>query len=191
MTRKIVYASFLILLLLSVILGFIDYSSYYRTERDINVVDLATFGLTLFLAWYVPNIIEKKASGTRFEKEMLIRHIERLRDSFAYIQNIVNQSTLPLVMTSEQALQINSLLADISRSLNQFQKLIDVCNYRSLAEDKELLVRKRIGYKQKVTGDRFQEPDFGYNSVQAAAIAGVYSEIEMACSLTIIKINRL
>jgi len=190
MIRKIIIAGASIFLLLVIILGFIWHSKYFKTERDINVVDLATFGLTLFLAWYVPNILEKKATGTRFEKEMLIRHIERLRDSFGVIQNIVNQATLPLMMTPEQGLQINSVLADLSRSLTQFNKLIEVCGYKELEADKELLVRKRIGYKQKVTGGQFQQQNFGYNSVQAASIATTYSEIEMTCSLIIIKINR-
>jgi len=83
----------LILVLAGAAIG-IGINHYYPTfpvEDKINLVDLATLLVTVFLAVYIPIFLEKHMHNKRYEKDVIIRKIEGLQSTIKEVNKTVTE----------------------------------------------------------------------------------------------------
>jgi hypothetical protein len=162
----------------------------FKLARELNLVDVFTALLTLFLAIYIPTRLERRLSSKRYELEVLIRGVERLQIELATIRSQVVSARSPL--GAEQAASIVQSFTNASHGVKTLAELSKLCERPDLALPlAQIEIRRRI-FKRLVTGGGFQSnPTFAYDSTQLAAIDSKYYENDLELAKLIIHINRL
>ena len=164
--------------------------SDFKFSREINIVDVATGGLTLFLAFYIPSRLDRRLSSQRYELEILIRGVERAQSEFTSVWDAVQAGSQPISAEVEAAI-IRSF-TNLSHSLNTLSELSKECGLPALGTPIVELEKQRRQFKWLVTGNGFQQtPQFYYTAEQIAAVRQDYFRINLACSRLIIQINRM
>src|SRR5687768_3140063 len=80
------------LLVIGIVVGYILHRYWtVPLEEKINAVDVVTLLATVFLAVYIPSFLEKHLHRERFEKEVIIRKVEKLQTTLAEINKVVSE----------------------------------------------------------------------------------------------------
>jgi hypothetical protein len=161
---------------------------YYKIplSEEINIVDVAMLITTVFLAVYVPSVLDKRTQVIHDEARVIERRVIEFQGFLRRI-NVIVQSN---VVDYEGCLSINNLLDVCDNRLETIATLLsyfdkddtlkeDVDNIKEFCKKRrELLFMKQVSQEGKTFGqsERKQEED-------------VYNQIDRASSLLLFKVN--
>lgn len=159
-------------------------------EDKINIVDVVTLLATVFLAIYIPNFLEKYIQDRRSEKDVVIRKVEQLQNSFKEVNNLVNVCYQTGSVTQSHSQLIIGRFTTISTELDTTKTLLDYCFPSKFTTELNNLITFRRRYKNIVTGGRFQQSNYKYDAVTKSEEERLFGSIDREICLMIIKINR-
>lgn len=161
----------------------------FTVERQINLVDLATGFLTLFLAFYIPRVIERRASSDRFALDILIKDVEQLRADALVLWHTVQASSNPL--QEAEAASLVRQFTNLSQSLRLLHETVKLLPELDVSATLTELEDLRAQWKRQVTGDGFQrDPLFAYQPDKLANIRTTHYTFRLACLRLIFQINQ-
>lgn len=163
---------------------------YYHIPLDdaINIVDVATLLVTIFLAVYIPGVFDRHMQ-VKQDKKVLIEHrLEDLQEFFHRINQMVQRET----ETSKDVYIINNTL-DVA--LNRFNIIVTLMDYLMLNEsfeDELLEIKGLIAEHRELLIDLEPGPQpnkFIYPEEIRDQEEKLYNKIDKATSILIFKIN--
>lgn len=95
---------------------------YFVLSKEIDISNLINIAITIWLAIFITDILEKKNNDNRIEKDMMISRIEDLYHITSSIQVESNTGQIHLSEAS-------SALKRINTSLSSVYKLIEKCHF--------------------------------------------------------------
>ncbi|MFD1260713.1 hypothetical protein [Entomomonas asaccharolytica] len=188
MHKVIKYFIYLLLIAIIISIGIIIPQYFNLAEVEtINIIDIATLVTTIFLAVYIPEVVEKRQKITHEKKSLIVERIDQLLDIYRKINMLIQQS---------QTNQINDL---------EITHFLDICQHRldtidillrhadlkvSFKDDIQRLIKLCEEHQQLL----YKEPsntDKGY--IYSATIRKqeelLYNKIDTACCLLIFKLS--
>lgn len=134
----------------SIFLGYITNSyEYFSIEKEINLVDLFNLIITIFIAFYFSNYLQKQTEQNKIEKDFIINKLKPILKDCENLKSSIKNSNL-------DRKKIDNLLSNISNGLyysNQFSTLcrknIEISNLKI----KMFSVKKNI--TEKVKGEKY------------------------------------
>lgn len=190
MTRYIIG---LILVGVGVAIG-IAIKYYFPTlplEEKINIVDLATLLVTIFLAIYIPAFLDKQMQNKRYEKDVIIRKIETLQCSFKEVNKLVTECVQKNAVSQSNCHLIINCFTSISNELESVITLVEHCHNKKLDKELTELINFRRDYKTLVTGGQFQAKNFKYSALTKKDEEVMYNKLDKAICMLIFKVNGL
>lgn len=189
MTR---YLLALVLVAVGVAVGIaIGHYIFLPLDDKINIIDLTTFLVTVFLAIYIPAFLDKQMQNSRYEKDVIIRKIESLQSSFKEINKLVTECVQKSVVSQSNCNLIINSFVSISNELESIITLIEYCHAKKLDNELTELKSFRRDYKNLVTGGKFQQRNFRYTALTKKEEEVLYNKIDKAICLFIFKVNRI
>lgn len=186
------YPLALVLVAVGVAVGIaIRHYHYIPLEDKINIIDLATLLVTIFLAIYIPAFLDKQLQNSRYEKDVIIRKIEALQSSFKEVNKIVNECVQKNAVSQSSCHLIINCFTSISNELESVITLIEFCHSKKLDTELTELKAFRREYKNLVTGGDFQQRNFKYTALTKKDEEILYNKIDKAICILIFKVNRL
>ena len=134
MTRKRVYNTIVFVFIGCVLGVVVKYWSFLTFNFEVNVFDVLTLIITVFLAWWVTTKLEKDSTAERFEKDILI---EKLKVMEGVMENIKQKATETEIVP----------LSDVIALINKF----DVLSHRvldSIENRYKSLVKVEVDYRK-------------------------------------------
>jgi|694.fasta_scaffold03634_8 hypothetical protein len=180
----------LILIVIGIALG-IAIRHYYMIplEEKINIVDLTTLLITIFLALYIPAFLDRRIQDKRYEKEVIIRKIEMLQNSFKDVNKLVTECVQKNSTSQTNCHLIINCFTSISNELETVITLLDHCYKGKLIKEINEIKVFRRDYKNLVTGGKFQSKNFKYSALTKKEEEKLYNNIDKAICLLIFKVN--
>ncbi len=183
--RYIIYTAFLCL---GIIIG-IAVNHYYQLPlaEAINIVDLATLVTTIFLAVYIPEVLDRKLEIQRDKKDLIEKRIEELQALYRRI-NLIVQGEEPV--SPKDILIIQNLLDVTNNKLNTIITLLTYSNMHvSFQEDIKTIRLLASQHKNLLWLEQTENPGFTYpDSIQQQEEA-LYNKIDETTCLLILKIS--
>lgn len=115
---------FLVIILLAIftlgiIVGKLINLSYFTIEKEINLIDLLSICVTLFVAWYISWVLETKKQDNRIEKDLIIQRTES-------IYQLIDDSSQKVVSGSIPFNEATSHIKRINVSITSINKLLKI-----------------------------------------------------------------
>lgn len=152
MTKKRVYNLLVALFVGSIIGVTIKYFSHFTFDFEISVFDFFQLVVTVFLAWWVAEKLEKDSTIERCEKDILIEKIKAMDGIVADLRQMVLSSDIvPLT-------DVNRLIGSFDEVSN---RVIDTLehNYNTILSDVENDYRNDIDALDNLCTNDEQDPD--------------------------------
>ena len=181
----------LILMLAGAAIG-IGINHYYPTfpvEDKINLVDLATLLVTVFLAVYIPIFLEKHMHNKRYEKDVIIRKIEGLQSTIKEVNKTVTECVQKNTVSITNSHTIINHFTTISNELDTLITLIDFCQKDKFKVEIEKVKSLRHQYRTIVTGGNFQRKNFKYPALTKKEEEVTYHKMDKELCMLIFKVN--
>lgn len=180
-----------IFVLLGILIG-VGLNHYYPNipiEDNINLVDLATLLVTIFLAIYIPIFLEKHMYNKRYEKEVIIRKIESLQNTVKEVNKTVTECVQKNVVSTTNSHFIINHFTNISNELDTLITLIDFCQKDKFKDEIAKIKSLRHQYKTTVTGGNFQRKNYKYQALTKKEEEIIYHKFDKELCLLIFKVN--
>lgn len=129
----------LFLIALGVVIG-IAIRHYYDIPlaQTINIIDVATLVTTIFLAVYIPEVLDRQLQVKRDKKELITRRIEELQALYRKINLLVQQGE----HTEKNDLAIDNTLDLCSHRLETIITLLTALNVKTSFNKEIRRIRK-------------------------------------------------
>lgn len=163
----------------------------FKLEEQINIIDLATLLVTIFLAFYIPAFLSKHMENLRFEKEVIIKKIIALQSSFNEVNKLVTECVQKNAVSQSKCHLIINSFTSISNELETVITLINYSHPKKLKPELTELKTFRREYKNLVTGGQFQHQNFKYSALTKKEEEKLFNKIDHSICMLIFKINRL
>lgn len=189
MTRILIV---LIIFLLGALFGSsaIHYTKNIQFEDKLNVVDLATLLVTIFLAFYIPSILEKKLHNRRYEKETNIKKLEEIQGTIKDINIIVKECYRKNSISKTNERLILSYFTTLSNQIKTFINLVSICHSGCFIPEISNLRNARKNYKDCITGGGFQTKGYVFSSGVKNEEERLFQDFDKQICELIIKINK-
>lgn len=188
-TAKILnYFLYISLIGIGLIIG-IAIRHYYSLplSETFNIIDLATLVTTVFLAIYIPQVLDKRLQITRDKKELIEKRIVELQALYRKI-NLITQEDNNI--TQKDYLAINNTL-DITQ--HKLETIATLLNYSKLdipfSNDIEKIKALNISHKEVFQSLKKQNGEYIETSDIQANEEILYNQIDQATSLLLFKIS--
>lgn len=179
-----------VLVLVGVAIGIvIGHYHLLPLEEKINIIDLATLLVTIFLALYIPAFLDKQIQNKRYEKDVIIRKIEALQSSFKDVNKLVTECAQKGAASQANCHLIINCFTNISNELESVITLIEHCHSNKLDKELNELKSFRREYKTLVTGGKFQTKNFKYTALTKKDEELLYNKIDKSICMLIFKVN--
>lgn len=156
-------------------------------SESFNIIDLATLMTTIFLAVYVPEVLDRKLQVTKDKKYLIEQRIEELQGLCRKV-NLLVQSDLQA--SSRSILIVNNTLDVTISKITTIRSLLIHSNLKNTFTEEldniELLCEK---HKQLLWIDETHIESFAYSLELQKEEELLYNEIDAATSLLIFKIS--
>lgn len=176
------------LITIGIIIG-IAIRHYYNIPiaETINMVDVGTLVVTIFLAVYIPEVLDRKLQIKRDKKDLIEKRIEELQVLYRRI-NLVVQSEE--VLKAKDFLVIKNL-SDISQ--HKLETIITLLNYSNMHTSftKDIQKIKKLCKEHQVLllSDNMEEEGFTYPDDISVKEELLYNKIDEITCLLIFKIS--
>ena len=189
------------LICIGVIIGLVV-SQYLKlpSTETINIIDLATLVTTIFLAVYIPEVLDRKLQITRDKKELLEKRIVEIQALYRKT-NLLVQSDDSISRSNFLAIENNLDIVkgklDILTRLLSFSKLgasfdYDLKKIRALdKEHREILLVDNDSENSLIDNDKplSDREAFHYEESVRTSEEELYNKLDEATSLLIFKIS--
>lgn len=168
------------------------WGSNFDLGDEINIVDLSSVLTTLFLAFYIPTVLEKNRDSKKFVKEIIIKRVDALQQNFDSISSSVSSCDTSIPVVQDTKSDILGKFTRISNDLKVLEQIFDEIKAKQIIKDyigKINTLRRR--YKNHVTGGRFDLNSFVYTGTAKIQESVLATEVTKELSFLILKINAL
>ncbi len=182
-----------LLLLIGIALGLgIDhYYPIFKFEEKINLIDLCTLLVTIFLAVYIPMFLEKNMHNKRYEKDVTIRRIEALQLNLKQVDKTVTECVQKNAVSNANAYLIINYFTNISNELDTLITFVEHCHKKKFADNLNAINQLRHQYRTAVTGGNFQKKDFKYSALAKKEEELIYHKLDKELCMLIFKITEV
>ncbi|MCD8177132.1 MAG: hypothetical protein LUE98_06830 [Tannerellaceae bacterium] len=183
--RYFLYAS---LVLIGIVIG-VAVRHYYHMpiEETINIVDLATLVVTVFLAVYIPEVLNRKSEVQKDKKDLIEKRIEELQSLYRRV-NLLIQGEEPI--NPKDFLVVQNILDVAQHKLETLITLLTYAEMHTSFADEINTLRSLSKQHQELLWVQ-QEPkeDFTYPDDIQQREEKLYNKIDKATCLLIFKIS--
>jgi len=175
-----------------IVLGFvagIAFSNYKNIplSEEINLIDVATLVATIFLAVYVPAVLDKHLQTTRDRKELIEKRIVDYQALLRRINMSLQSST---ALTAETYLTIKNLLDISGHRLETIISLIKNSKLDSSLNDDIAEIKKlNDQHKNLLLKDSAKNNNFSYPAEIKEEEELYYNKLDELTSLLMLKIS--
>jgi hypothetical protein len=145
-----------------VIFGFIIsrfiYIPHFQVSQNIDIANILSILTTIWLAFFITNVLEKKNSDSRIEKDLIIARVASLYEIAETLQ--IELGTGKVALT-----EVASSIKRITTSLQSIYKIVLICNF-DIDDDlklklKEILsdIRNTLTNTPSVNVEELENPD--------------------------------
>lgn len=157
-------------------------------KKEVSVAEIFNFLAAVFIAFLLQNIVQKKYSNERVEKDLLIENVKEaisiFKDARTLFISIYNIKKIPV----DDSKAMMGLLRNFANSLKSIEICLKECNSKVELSKLEELRRLYFEYKRTLTGGSF--PSKPYSGETFNEEETVYSELHSKLQLLIFEINR-
>lgn len=156
-------------------------------SESLNIIDLATLVTTIFLAVYVPEVLDRKLQVAKDKKHLIEQKIEELQALYRKV-NLLVQSDLQV--SSRSILLIDNTL-DVSKSkIKTIRNLLIHANLgNNFVEELNEIEKLCEKHKDLLWINEAESENFAYSIAIQKREELLYNEIDSATSLLIFKIS--
>lgn len=156
-------------------------------SESLNIIDLATLVTTIFLAVYVPEVLDRKLQVAKDKKHLIEQKIEELQALYRKV-NLLVQSDLQV--SSRSILLIDNTL-DVSKSkIKTIRNLLIHANLgNNFIEELNEIEKLCEKHKDLLWINEAESENFAYSIAIQKREELLYNEIDSATSLLIFKIS--
>ena len=183
---KFIYITLLIILV--IIVGVVvDRDGHLPIDETINLVDLLTLVATVFLAVYIPKVLDRKLEVSRNQKELVEHRIADLQQLFRRI-NLLVQETYDA--NERDMLMINNTLDVCQHRLSTIASLVKYSKKNvSLQQDITVVVDLAKEYKDLLWIDKTNTNVSLYTQDIRQKEEELYNQLDEKTCLLIFKLN--
>lgn len=182
------YLLYAVLLCIGVIAG-IAIHRYYNLpiSQEINIIDLATLVTTIFLAVYIPEVLDRKLQIRRDKKDLIEKRVEELQAFYRKINLLIqNEESLK----PRDVLIIRNTLDIVQHRLELIFSLLRYSNLSpSFEKDIDLLKRLDEQHRALLQVGEIEDSAYTYGADIQQKEELLYNQIDEASSLLIFKLS--
>lgn len=182
------YFLYISLVLIGVVVG-IAIRHYYNLPiaEAINIVDLATLVVTVFLAVYIPEVLDQKLQVKRDKKDLIEKRVEELQALYRKINLIVQNEEK---MVPRDFLIIRNTLDVLQHKLDTIVTLLTYSNLHvSFASDITKIKELTEKHKRLLYSDSMEDEGFSYSETVEKEEELLYNKIDQTTSLLVFKLS--
>lgn len=186
--KNLKFFLYIALILIGVIIG-IAIRHYYSLPivDTINIVDVATLVATVFLAVYIPEVLDRKLQIKRDKKDLIEVRIVQLQSLYRKI-NLIVQSEEKMV--SKDFLVIKNTLDIIDSKLDTIATLLTYANLQvSFTNDINNIKGLTSEHKKLLYSEQMQIEGFSYSENIVQKEETIHNKIDQLTSLLIFKLS--
>lgn len=175
------------LIFIGVIVGIAIRNYYDLTIADtINIVDAVALLVTVFLAVYIPEVLDRQQQVKKDKKDLIERRIEELQGFYRRLNLLIQQES----HTIKDNLTIRNTLDICSHRLETIVTLLSFLKVKKSFE-KEIAEIRRFtqSYRKLLYTEDLEKPDFRYTQEVQDQEELLYNKIDKSASLLIFKIS--
>lgn len=175
------------LIFIGVIVGIAIRNYYDLTIADtINIVDAVALLVTVFLAVYIPEVLDRQQQVKKDKKDLIERRIEELQGFYRRLNLLIQQES----HTIKDNLTIRNTLDICSHRLETIITLLSFLKVKKSFE-KEIAEIRRFtqSYRKLLYTEDLEKPDFKYSQEVQDQEELLYNKIDKSASLLIFKIS--
>lgn len=164
---------------------------YYKlpVSQEINIIDLATLVTTIFLAVYIPEVLDRKLQIKRDKKELIENRIVELQALYRKINMVVQDEES---LGPKQILVIRNTLDIIRHRLNLIFSLLKYSNLSvSFEKDIDMLKNLSKEHKELLWTKEIEEGAYTYGEDIRQKEESIYNRIDEATSLLVFKLSEV
>lgn len=187
MGRLMKYSLYLFFLVIGVILG-IGIRHYYAIpiNNAINIIDVATLVTTVFLAIYIPDVLDRKLATARDKKKLIDQRLDEVKYLYQRLNDIVQTGRNHL----GESLEVRNLLDVCESRIKTISLLIDHAKLKvPLQEDIRGVLKLCEEHKNLFLDKDASENKTGDLSVFLKNEERLYNDIDQAITLIILKLS--
>lgn len=189
--KRIFSSTLLLGILIGIIVGFFMSITYNIPFEDkINPVDFANLFLTLILALLLTYFIQPKIENTRVEKDLHIEQLKTIKSLAKDIYSLFTENYDQSPLTSESKRKFVDSFRSLSNQVNLFFGQATFCNSDYILVQKQDIIQHLFRYKAALTGGRFNNHGFAYNTGGFAKYESQYINFTRRIDQLILEINR-
>ena len=184
-SKVLLYLAFLVI---GIIAG-IAIRHYYHIPivESLDIVNLATLVTTVFLAVYIPVVLDKRLQIKKDKKELVEQRILELLALYRKV-NIIVQSGEKI--HSKELLSLNNILDLINFKLDTINTLLNVANFEASFSTEINQVKKLNKEHMELLSSPSKENDFFFYTAEIQEKEELfYGKIDKAACLLIFKIS--
>lgn len=162
---------------------------YIPLSESINIVDVATLATTVFLAIYVPSVINRKIQKTKDKKMLIVQRIEELQMLLRKI-NLLVQSDIKV--SARNILIVNNSLDIVDYKIRTISLLLNNSRFNQNYKKEVQIIRELCEQHKKTI--KVEEPIkelFVYPPEVQQKEELLFNRIDEASSLLIFKVSDL
>jgi hypothetical protein len=182
------YFLYVFLICLGILVGIaIHHYHNLPIAEAINIVDLATLVTTIFLAVYIPGVLDRKLQIRRDKKDLIEKRIVELQALYRKI-NLIIQNEEPLKV--KDLLVIKNTLDVVQHRQSLIISLLRYANFSaSFEKDIKKITALAKGHKELLLSGNMEEDTFLYSDDIQQKEELLYNQIDEATSLLIFKLS--
>lgn len=156
-------------------------------SEEVNLIDMATLVVTVFLAVYIPAVLDRKLQNSKRKQELLADHVNDYQGLLRRINMLVQGVDKHSV---NDYLTIRNLLDIAQHKLKTFITLMRYANLKGDFE-KQLNELKEMDrqHKELLWSDKMDEPGFSYSEEIESREEELYNRMDEAISILIFAIS--
>lgn len=154
--------------------------------KTIDIVDLATLVVTIFLAVYIPEVLDRKIQSRRDKKDLIEKRIDEFQILLKKVNMLVQDDD---AMSGKGFRTVQNSLDVSEHKFEIISRLLDVSNIGSFDADVEAITvlvkeHKKLLEADKPNGERFSYPDDVQKKEES-----LFNRIDEAASHLVFKIS--
>lgn len=177
------------LIVIGIVIGItIGYAHYMSTAEAINIIDLATLVTTIFLAVYIPAVMDRKLQIKRDKKQLIDDRVEELQALYRRM-NLLIQGGEKVLSTKEYRTIKNTL--DICQHKLDTIFILVISSPMEISFTKEMEEIKVLcsNYKELLSSPQLKDEGAYYSDDVREKEELLYNKIDKVTCLLVFKIS--
>lgn len=160
-------------------------------EDKISWISFATFLLTIVLALYLEFRVRPSISNDRVEKDLVIDQLKVVREAASAVHDYYTTLKSQIPVDPASKTELVRKMRNISNEIDLLKQTVEHCQTTKKSTMPKSIFGAFIQYKRAVTGFKFDEASFSYNSEFWSKTDSKYKNLRMIVQHAIIDINRI